>query len=62
MTTELQGQNQNPVVVEQLEKMREQIGEPLEAADIAAGIVYAVSSPQRVNVNELLIRPTGQQR
>ena len=62
VATELQGQNKNPVVVEQLEKMREQVGEALEAEDIAAGILYAVSSPQRVNVNEILIRPTGQQR
>jgi NADP-dependent 3-hydroxy acid dehydrogenase YdfG len=62
VATELQGHNKNPVVVEQLEKMREQVGEALEAEDIAAGILYAVSSPQRVNVNEILIRPTGQQR
>jgi NADP-dependent 3-hydroxy acid dehydrogenase YdfG len=62
VTTELQGHNKNPVVQEQIEKMREQVGEALEAEDIAAGIVYAVSSPQRVNVNEILIRPTGQQR
>jgi clavulanate-9-aldehyde reducatase len=62
VATELQGHNKNPVVQEQLEKMREQVGEALEAEDIAAGIVYAVSSPQRVNVNEILIRPTGQQR
>jgi NADP-dependent 3-hydroxy acid dehydrogenase YdfG len=62
VATELQGHNKNPVVVEQLEKMREQVGEELEAEDIAAGIVYAVTSPQRVNVNEILIRPTGQQR
>jgi NADP-dependent 3-hydroxy acid dehydrogenase YdfG len=62
VATELQGHNKNPAVLEQLEKMRDQVGEPLEAEDIAAGIVYAVSSPQRVNVNEILIRPTGQQR
>ena len=34
--------------------MREQIGEVLEAEDIADAIVYAVSLPQRVNVNEIL--------
>jgi clavulanate-9-aldehyde reducatase len=62
VTTELQAQNRNPVVVEQLEKFRESVGEPLEAEDIASAIVYAVASPQRVNVNEILIRPTGQQR
>jgi NADP-dependent 3-hydroxy acid dehydrogenase YdfG len=60
--TELQGHNTNPVVVEAIEKMREQTGEVLEAGDIAAAILYAVSSPQRVNINEILVRPTGQQR
>jgi NADP-dependent 3-hydroxy acid dehydrogenase YdfG len=60
--TELQGHNTNPVVVEAIEKMREQTGEVLEASDIAAAILYAVSSPQRVNINEILVRPTGQQR
>jgi NADP-dependent 3-hydroxy acid dehydrogenase YdfG len=60
--TELQGQNTNPAVVEAIERMREQIGELLEAEDIAAAIVYAVSQPQRVNVNEILVRPLGQRR
>jgi NADP-dependent 3-hydroxy acid dehydrogenase YdfG len=35
---------------------------PLEAEDIAAAIVYAVTQPPRVNVNEILIRPTDQER
>jgi NADP-dependent 3-hydroxy acid dehydrogenase YdfG len=60
--TELQGHNENPVVVEAIEKMREQAGEVLAAEDMAAAIVYAVSQPERVNVNEILVRPTGQQR
>jgi NADP-dependent 3-hydroxy acid dehydrogenase YdfG len=34
----------------------------LESEDIAAAIVYAVSQPPHVNVNEILIRPTGQER
>jgi NADP-dependent 3-hydroxy acid dehydrogenase YdfG len=33
---------------------------PLESEDIAAAIVYAVTQPLRVNVNEILIRPTDQ--
>jgi len=33
---------------------------PLESEDIAAAIVYAVTQPPRVNVNEILIRPTDQ--
>lgn len=33
---------------------------PLESEDIAAAIVYAVTQPPRVNINEILIRPTEQ--
>ncbi len=60
--TELQGHNQNPLVVENIESMREQIGEVLSAEDIADAIVYLVSRPDRVGINELLIRPKGQLR
>jgi NADP-dependent 3-hydroxy acid dehydrogenase YdfG len=35
--------------------------EALEAQDIARGVMYAVAQPPHVNVNEILIRPTGQQ-
>lgn len=34
----------------------------LDSEDIAAAIVYATSQPPHVNVNELLIRPTEQER
>jgi NADP-dependent 3-hydroxy acid dehydrogenase YdfG len=60
--TELQGHNVNPVVIEGTKKMREQIGDVLTAEDIAEAILYVVSRPQRVNVNEVLVRPTGQRR
>jgi NADP-dependent 3-hydroxy acid dehydrogenase YdfG len=36
--------------------------DPLQAADIAAAVVYAVTQPPRVNVNEILLRPTAQER
>ncbi|MGH2954293.1 MAG: SDR family NAD(P)-dependent oxidoreductase [Solirubrobacterales bacterium] len=62
VATELQGHNTNPMVVEATEKMREQIGEVLEADDIARAVVYAVSQPKHVAVNELMVRPTGQAR
>ena len=62
VATELQEQNTDPYVLEQVEKMRETIGEVLEAEDIANAIVYAVAAPQRVSLNEVLIRPTGQAR
>jgi NADP-dependent 3-hydroxy acid dehydrogenase YdfG len=60
--TELQGHNENPAVVDNIEKMRGQIGEVLTAEDIANAIVYAVSQPDRVGINEMLIRPQGQLR
>jgi NADP-dependent 3-hydroxy acid dehydrogenase YdfG len=60
--TELQGHNENPVVVENIEKLREQIGEVLTAEDVANAIAYAVGQPDRVGINEILIRPTRQQR
>ena len=60
--TELQGHNEHPMVVEATEKMREEIGELLEAEDIADAIVYALSRPPRVAINEVLVRPTKQRR
>jgi NADP-dependent 3-hydroxy acid dehydrogenase YdfG len=60
--TELQGHNENPMVVENIEKMREQIGQVLSAEDIANAIVYAVSQPDRVAINEVLVRPQRQLR
>lgn len=60
--TELQGHNTNPMVVEATGRMREQIGELLEAQDIAGAVLYAVTAPPRVSVNEILVRPTGQRR
>jgi NADP-dependent 3-hydroxy acid dehydrogenase YdfG len=60
--TELQGHNENPMVVDAIEKMTEQIGTLLSADDIARAIVYTVSQPAHVSVNEILIRPTRQQR
>ena len=60
--TELQGHNENPMVREAIDKAREQIGQVLTADDIARAILYVVSQPAHVGVNEVLIRPTGQQR
>ena len=62
VATELQGHNPDPVVQRGTEKMREQIGEVLEPEDIADLILYAVSRPPRVDLNEVLVRPTGQRR
>jgi len=60
--TELQGHNEHPMVIEQIEKMRDSLDKVLEADDIARAIVYAVSQPRHVSINEILVRPTGQAR
>jgi NADP-dependent 3-hydroxy acid dehydrogenase YdfG len=62
VATELQGHNKNPVVVEATEKMRDEIGDVLEAEDIARAIAFALAQPANVAINELLIRPTRQRR
>src|SRR3954467_4086850 len=59
--TELQGHNEHPMVVERMQKDKQQIGKVLEADDIANAIVYAVQQPDHVSINEVLIRPTRQQ-
>jgi NADP-dependent 3-hydroxy acid dehydrogenase YdfG len=60
--TELQGHNTNPLVQQVLERVREQIGDVLRAEDIAEAILYAVSRPPHVCLNEVLVRPTKQTR
>jgi clavulanate-9-aldehyde reducatase len=60
--TELQGHNRDPVVRRALERSREEIGEALGADDIADAVLYAVSRPAHVSVNEVVVRPTRQAR
>jgi NADP-dependent 3-hydroxy acid dehydrogenase YdfG len=56
--TELVSQNRPEVI----EAVRSQIGQTMAAADIADAITYIVTRPRHVAVNEMLIRPTEQQR
>ena len=60
--TELQGHNTEPVVLQAMAKAREHIGEVLAPEDIADAIVYAVTRPQHVCLNEVVVRPTRQAR
>jgi NADP-dependent 3-hydroxy acid dehydrogenase YdfG len=62
VATELLDHNKNPVVLEGAAKMREQVGTPLSADDIARAIAYVVGQPAHVAVNEVLVRPARQQR
>jgi NADP-dependent 3-hydroxy acid dehydrogenase YdfG len=59
--TELGDHIPNAAMKAGLEKRMETM-EGLEADDIAAAVLYAVSQHPRVNVNEILIRPTDQER
>src|SRR5579862_2298363 len=56
--TELASHNRPEV----LESIRSQFGQTMQAADIADAIAYIVTRPRHVAVNEVLIRPTEQQR
>jgi NADP-dependent 3-hydroxy acid dehydrogenase YdfG len=58
--TEINNHVTDPVAKQSIEQRIKAIT-PLQAEDIAAAIIYAVTQPQRVNVNEILIRPTGQE-
>ena len=58
--TEIDNQITDPIAKQRIEERRKAIT-PLQSEDIAAAIVYAVTQPSRVNVNEILIRPTGQE-
>jgi NADP-dependent 3-hydroxy acid dehydrogenase YdfG len=60
--TELQGHNTEPVVVQAMDKARDQIGEVLKPEDIADAILYAVTRPPHVCLNEVVVRPTRQAR
>src|ERR1700722_8224793 len=56
--TELASHNRPEV----LEAIRSQFGQRMEAEDIADAITYIVTRPRHVTINEMLIRPTEQER
>jgi NADP-dependent 3-hydroxy acid dehydrogenase YdfG len=56
--TELASHNRPEV----LQSIRSQVGQTMQATDIADAITYIVTRPRHVAINELLIRPTEQER
>ena len=61
VATELPQHITNPEAKERAKAFYESV-RSLDSEDIAAAIVYAVTQPPHVNVNEILIRPTEQER
>ena len=61
VATELPQHITDPAAKEQAAKFYGSV-KPLESEDIATAILYAVTQPAHVNVNEILIRPTEQER
>ena len=59
--TELQGHNKHPLVSRRSRRCASGSA-TLQAADIANAVLYAVGQPQHVSINEVLVRPTKQQR
>jgi len=60
VATELPGHNR-PEILELMAKNFAGVT-PLDAEDIANAVVYAISQPANVSVNEILVRPSGQVR
>ena len=58
--TELQSHN-TPEIIDMLNKRFEDTGKILEAQDVANAIAYVVEQPEHVNINQVLVRPTGQE-
>ena len=56
--TELAGHNRPEI----LDNIRSQFGQTMAAEDIADAISYIVTRPRHVTINEILIRPTEQER
>jgi clavulanate-9-aldehyde reducatase len=60
VATELPGHNR-PEVLEVMAKAFQGVT-PLASADIARAVLFAISQPANVSINELLVRPSGQVR
>ena len=58
VATELPGHNR-PEIIEQMAKRFQGIT-PVAADDIARAILFVISQPANVSVNEVLVRPSGQ--
>jgi NADP-dependent 3-hydroxy acid dehydrogenase YdfG len=61
VATELRDHVPDPETRERIDSWARSMRQ-LQSEDVAAAILYAVSQPPHVNVNEILVRPTDQER
>ena len=61
VATELTDHITQPEAQKQIRSMVQQMS-PLQADDIARAVLYLVTQPQHVAINEILVRPTDQER
>jgi NADP-dependent 3-hydroxy acid dehydrogenase YdfG len=61
VNTELGDEMQNPAARAGLAQRRQSM-DGMHSEDIADIILFAVSRPSRVSINEILVRPTDQER
>jgi NADP-dependent 3-hydroxy acid dehydrogenase YdfG len=59
--TELLGHTTSDKIKDDYSAWKQEMGEPLQAEDVAEGIWYAYNQPQRVCIREIVIAPTKQQ-
>ena len=60
VTTELVSHNRPEIIEGMLATFKP--AEPMRSEDIAESIVFTLTRPRHVSVNEVLIRPTEQER
>jgi NADP-dependent 3-hydroxy acid dehydrogenase YdfG len=58
--TELATTSDNPFMAAAAAAGKKRIGQVLQSSDVANAIMFALSQPAYVSINEILMRPTGQ--
>lgn len=58
--TELAITSDNPFMAAAAAAGKKRIGQVLQSSDVANAIMFALSQPAYVSINEILMRPTGQ--
>lgn len=60
--TELLSHTTNDDIVENYNKWKKEMGQPLESEDVARSILFAYQQPQRISIREIVLCPTRQDK